>query len=111
MIKVIRTCLNNGTGNPCAWHNKPKPELISRTNDMLVASEENVGALSPTGSICKNVINQITPIWVINVTCLNIGDGYPWAWQRRDKCWPIFLSTYVPIESVGKVGDLTPIGS
>lgn len=44
------TNLINGTGNACAWHNRPKLWPTTFSNVKLFDSVENVGAFDPTGS-------------------------------------------------------------
>ena len=39
-----------GTGNACAEHNKDIIESTSRSKRLLLESDENTGALKPTGS-------------------------------------------------------------
>lgn len=42
--------LKAGTGKPCAWHSRPKLCPVVRSNERLLSSVENLGALLPTGS-------------------------------------------------------------
>lgn len=44
------TDLINGTGNACAWHKRPKLCSEALINAELTESDENAGALDPTGS-------------------------------------------------------------
>jgi hypothetical protein len=46
--------LNAGTGKACAWQSSPKLCPTDLTNQLLLESPENVGALAPTGSTQLN---------------------------------------------------------
>lgn len=47
---VAETYLNIGIGNACAGHNKAKLSFVVISKVKLLAIEEKVGALNPTGS-------------------------------------------------------------
>lgn len=47
------THLNNGTGNPCAGHNRAKPVPNVASKEKIFEAEENAGALKPIGSKVK----------------------------------------------------------
>lgn len=125
--KTTRTMyLNDGTGNPWAWHRTAKLLPFSWSKDEIFDVVENVGALDPTGSKHKPYIqrvsikmNRVPPAlikWMkeFGYTNLNDGTGNPWAGHNNGKLNfsralnPRILSKVAIAENLG---EALPTGS
>lgn len=106
IYKTLGTYLKLGTGNPCAWHNKPKLEPYVWTNEKTLLATEKDGAFVPTGSR-NNKTKSVQCDQTITRLYLKDGTGNPWAGHIREKVAcslamkPRILSRVARVENVG----------
>lgn len=92
--------LNDGVGNPWAWHNKVTPCIKCFSIVVLLTSEERVGARELIGSIKKQASIY-----------LNFGVGNPWPWQSNATSSLIRHSNHKVFAFDNNFGALVPTGS
>ena len=68
--------LNDGTGAPCAGHNNDTMSFSLLTKRLSLASEENLGAAPPMGSMKQSIKMEFAITDVYCNISLNAGIGF-----------------------------------
>ena len=77
--RIIIFCkhyLNDGTGAPCAGHNNDTMSFSLLTKRLSLASEENLGAAPPMGSMKQSIKTEVTITDVYSNISLDAGIGF-----------------------------------